>query len=428
MNIYIETYGCSENQAESEIMAGILTKSGYNIVRKIEDADLAVLNTCYVKSVTEQKIFYRIGEIQKVYPDKKMVIAGCISSAAPERLVEIAPSASLLSTHKITKIGQVVKKTLEGKRVEEVGEEEDVKLLLPKIRINPIIDIVPISSGCSGACSFCATKIAKGNVVSYPSGKILDEIRIAVKGGCKEIWLTSQDTGAYGMDKGERSLPRLLKWITSLDGKFFVRLGMINPDHVNKMLIELIEAYNSKKMYKFLHAPVQSGDNEILKKMLRPYFVEEFKEIVDEFRKAYRMTIWTDVIVGFPEETEEQFKRTLELIKETKLDWVNISRYAMRPGTKAAELEQLPTDIVKERTRKLTNIVNIAAHERNREWINWEGEILISEKGKKNGQWIGRNFAYKPVIINKSGDLLGKIIKVKIIDAIPTALEGWPIK
>lgn len=427
-NVYIETYGCSENIGESEIMSGILARSGFSVVNDIENSDLVIFNTCYVKSVTEQKIFFRINEVREKYPNKKLVVAGCMVAAAPDRIIEIAPEASLLSTHQIKRVAQIVQKTLEGKRIEALEEKEDIKLLLPKIRTNPVVDIVPIASGCTGACSFCATKFAKGDVFSYPANKILDEIRLAVKDGCKEIWLTSQDNGAYGLDREERELPKLLKWISALDGRFFVRNGMMNPDHVKRMLDDLISSYNSKKIYKFAHIPVQSGDNDVLKAMIRNYTAQEFEDIVEAFREAYRMTIWTDIIVGFPGETEEQFRNTLSLLKKAKTDWVNISRYAMRPDTIASEMKQLPTEIVKERTRIATNIVDNIALERNKEWLDWRGDILISERGKKEGQWIGRNFAYKPVVINKTGSLLGKIVKVKIIDAIHTTLVGWPIK
>lgn len=213
-----------------------------------------------------------------------------------------------------------------------------------------------------------------------------------------------------------------------MDGRFFVRNGMMNPDHVKRMLADLISSYNGKKIYKFIHIPVQSGDNDILKAMIRNYSAQEFEEIVEAFRDAFKITIWTDIIVGFPGETEEQFRNTLNLLKRNKPDWVNISRYAMRPDTLASELKQITTEVVKERTRIATNTVDIIALERNREWLDWRGDILISERGKKEGQWIGRNFAYKPVIINKSGNLLGKMVKVKIIDAVPTTLVGWPIK
>ena len=175
MKVYIETYGCAANQSESEIMAGILQSKGHEIVYNIGDSDVVIVNTCYVKSPTEQKILFRLREIQKQYPEKKLIIGGCMPEGARDRLKEF--DASLVGTHQITKIDQVVQKVSQRKKVELIGGKEDVKLCLPKIRKNPVVDIVPISCGCNGACNYCAVRYAKGNLISYPKNKLLDEIR-----------------------------------------------------------------------------------------------------------------------------------------------------------------------------------------------------------------------------------------------------------
>ncbi len=423
MRVYIETYGCAANQNESEIMAGILRSKAHEIVRKIEDSDVIIVNTCYVKSPTEQKILFRLSEIKEKYPDKKLIIAGCMPEGAYDRISKF--DASMISTHQITKIDQVVQK--KGK-VELVGGKADIKLCLPKIRKNPVVDIVPISSGCSGSCTYCAVRYAKGALFSYPKNKIIDEIKSSLNQGCKEIWVTSQDNAAFGIDNGKYELPLLLNRITKLDKDFSVRIGMMSPNHVKNILSDLISAYNSNKIYKFLHLPVQSGDNGVLKSMNRNYSVKDFEEIVQSFRDAYKMQVWTDVIVGYPDETESQFKNTMNLLKKLKLDYTNISRFGMRPGTPAEKLQQIPTDVVKKRSVIASDLVRNISLEKNKEWLGWKGDILVSEKGKKNSQWIGRNFAYKQVIIDKTGNLLGKKVKVKIIDALATGLMGWPIK
>lgn len=429
MNVYVETYGCSANISETEIIKGILQKSGFEILGTEIGADVIIINSCIVKSVTQQRLLARISELQENYPKTKLIITGCAPEVINDKLYEINPEINLVSTHQIKKIAIAVKKVLEGKHIELLGESNDIKLCLPRIRNNPLIDIVPISSGCEGNCTYCATKIAKGSLYSYPKTKIISEITSSLKDGCKEIWITSQDTGAFGIDKYNKSmLPNLLNEISKIPGNFQTRIGMMNPNHVFPILSELIEAFNSKKIYKFVHIPIQSGNDEILKAMNRRYTVKEYEEIVKSFRDAFRCTIWTDVIVGYPGETEEQFKDTLQLIKKNEPDWVNISRFAKREGTPAAKLNQLDTEEMKRRMLIITDLVNNIALKRNLMWKGWEGEILITERGKKDGQWIGRNFAYKPVVINKSGDLMGKRIKVKILDAIPTTLVGWPSK
>jgi MiaB/RimO family radical SAM methylthiotransferase len=251
--------------------------------------------------------------------------------------------------------------------------------------------------------------------------RVLKEIQMAVKNGCKEIWITSQDNAAYGLDVGERLLPELLKKVCEIPGKFFVRIGMMNPRNVLPMLSYLIEAYKNKKIYKFLHLPVQSGDNDLLIAMKRGYTVEDFEKIVKVFEKNFRFQLWTDVIVGYPGEGEKEFEKTFDLIKKVEPDWVNVSKFGKRPGTKIGK--QLPSEIVKERSRKISELVRKISLKKNEEWIGWVGEILISEKGKERGQWIGRNFAYKPILIEDETSL-GKFLRVKVVDARPSYLIG----
>ncbi len=429
MNIYVESYGCTANLHESEVMKGILQSSGFKIIDNEKGADVIIINSCIVKSVTEQKLLSRITELKEKYPNKKLIISGCGPEVIKEKLSEIDPEINLVSTHHIKKIATSVKKVLEGKHVELLGESNDVKLCLPKIRKKPRIDIVPISSGCVGNCTYCATSIAKGSLYSYPKSKIIREISSSLKEGCKEIWITSQDTGAFGIDKyNESKLADLLKEIVKIPGNFQTRIGMMNPNNILPNLSDIIEAFNSKKIYKFVHIPIQSGNDKVLKNMNRHYTVKEYEEIVKSFRDAFRCTVWTDIIVGYPGETEEQFQDTIKLIKRIEPDWVNISRFAKREGTPAAKLKQLNTEEMKRRTKTLTNLVIRLALKRNQKWKDWTGEVLITEKGQTEGQWLGRNFAYKQVMINKTGNLLGKRIKVKIIDVSPNLLTGWPIK
>jgi len=405
-------------------MKGLLRQNNYDLTNELENSDIIILNTCYVKSVTEQKIFSKIKIIQEKFPEKKLIIAGCMPSAAPGRIIKIAPNASLLSTHQIAKVVEAVKKTLEGRRVEYLEKDREEKLL-PKIRFNPLIDIIPIESGCSGFCSFCSTRLAKGFVISYYKDKIIEQVRKGLEDGCKEFWLTGQDTGAYGLDKEKRDLPNLLNEITKIKGNFFLRLGMLNPNHIVAMQKDLIDSYKSEKIYKFLHIPVQSGDNEILEKMIRVYKVEDFENIVKEFKNSFeKINIWTDIIVAFPGETQEQFENTIKLLEKTKPDYVNISRYGKRLGTPAAKLKQLPTQTSKERSRIATEISRKISLEKNEEWINWFGDVLIIEKGRKENQFIGRNFAYKPVLIESRENLLGRIISADITDASPVHLIG----
>ena len=219
-------------------------------------------------------------------------------------------------------------------------------------------------------------------------------------------------------------MPELISNITTIDKKFFVRIGMMNPSHLLDVLEPMINVYKNDKIFKFLHIPVQSGNDEILKLMKRNYAVEDFKKIVDEFRKNIpNITISTDIICGFPTEKEEQFKDSLELIKEIKPDVLNLSRFKARHGTEAAKMEgQVEGGTTKNRSRLLTDIFTNISRMNNERWLNWQGDILIDEKGKHD-TFVGRNFAYKPVIVR--GDVkLGDYVKVRIKDITPYDLRG----
>jgi len=422
-NINIETYGCSVSQAEAEIMAGLLEQAGFNIIKNEKYSDLIIVVTCYVKSPTEQRILFRIKQLQKLYPNKKLIIAGCMPEGIYRKLVYFFPEASLVSTHHVKEIAQAVKKTLEGKRVEYLGKSEEIKLCLPRIRKNPVIDIVPISSGCNSSCSYCCVRFAKGELFSYPKEMIIKEIENSTKQGCKEIWITSQDNASYGLDNRIR-LPELLNEISNISGKFFVRIGMMNPKNVLPILKDIINSYKNKKIYNFLHLPIQSGDNKILEKMNRGYRIEDFLKIVKDFRKNLKIQLWTDVIIGFPGETEEQFENTVNLIKDVRPDWINVSKFGTRPRTLAKNLKQLSSKIISKRSEKISKIVRKISLEKNKEWINWEGDVLISKRGKSPNQWLGRNFAYKNILIGNKENLLGKFVKVKIREANYSHLKG----
>jgi len=419
MKIYVKTFGCSFNQADTQIMKGILNEHGFNIVDNQERADVIIINTCYVKTPTQERVTHVIKHLQKKFPNKKLIVAGCMTEIDPKRLKKIASKISWIGPHRIKHIVDVVNDTLEGKIVRSVGEGKDVKVTLPKMKDNPLIDIVQICEGCSGYCSYCCTRLARGKLFSYPLDSIVNELKQSLKNGYKEFWITAQDTSAYNFN-GLR-LPDLLNEITKINGKFFIRVGMMNPTHIKNDVNKLIESYKSEKVFKFLHLPVQSGSNRVLKMMNRDYKAEDFKNIVKIFRKKFPLsTISTDIIAGFPEESNEDFKKTIDLMKEVKPDIVNVSKFGARPGTKAAKMKQLSRKIINDRTRKIVRVLEKIKLENNKKWLNWKGEVLIDETGKKGGM-IGKNFAYKPILMKGK---LGNFYKVKINKIGPRTLVG----
>jgi len=413
-NIYFQTHGCSTNFSETEVMQGLLKEAGFEIVTQPEEADIIVINICTVKG--EETALREIRKLKENFPGKKIVIAGCISREIIEPIREITEDAPLISTHNIKSIREVIEELINENVIEMLAKENEVKINLPKVRRNSIIGIVPILSGCEHECSYCSVRLIKGRLFSYPMDIIVKDVKNCLKDGCKEIWITSMDNASYMLDKGGRKLPELLNDLININQSFFLRIGMMNPEELRPILKKMIEIYKHQKVFKFLHIPVQSGNNRILKLMNRGYRVEDFKEIVEAFRKEIpHITISTDIIAGFPTETEEEFKDSLELVREIKPGVLNISRFRERPRTRALYMEQLPSGVGKERTRLLTEIFENISRMNNEKWIGWEGTALIDEIGKGE-TFIGRNICYKPIVIR--GNLkLGDFVEVKVTNS-----------
>ncbi len=418
-SFHLETYGCSANVADSEQLAGLLKQAKFECRPKLEEADIIIFNTCTVKGPTESAFYTRLEEIKNQFPYKIIIIAGCIPQSEPGRLRKF----SLLGTRQIHHIVEVVEEALHNNIVQLLETGEMPPLNLPKIRKNPIVEIIPISRGCLSKCTFCKTKQARGNLESYSVPDIVTVARQALQEGVKEIWLTSQDTGCYGFDLGA-NLVQLLKELIALPGEFKIRIGMGNPVHFKRYYRELFPLLNHPHVFKFLHLPAQSGSNALLKAMRRGNTNEEFLSLVEELRREVpQVTLATDIIVGFPGETEEDHQATISLLRRTTPAVVNISRFWPRPGTPAAAMEQLPLEIVHHRTKIITEIFQSISRMENERWLGWEGEIVINEPGSKPGQWVGRNFAYKPVLV-EGNFRLGETLSVKITTVGTFDLRG----
>jgi len=421
--VYAENYGCTANKFDLEIMLGQLNAEGYRLSDDPVKTDIILINTCGVKKPTEDRILERIRKLSQL--NKPLIICGCLPRINPKAIQKAAPNfAAMLDPRSVDQIAKAVKFARNGgKNKFFFSEVPPPKLRQPMLRLSRVVEIIAISEGCLGNCAYCCVRFARGKLHSFPQDDIVKKVEKAVFDGIKEIWLTSQDSGAYGMDINT-NLAKLLNECSKIPGEFMIRVGMMNPDHVLGILSELIESFKNEKIFKFLHLPVQSGDDEVLKKMNRRYTVEEFKRTVEAFRKEIPdLTISTDIICGFPGEDSEAFENTLSLIKEVKPDIVNVSRFFTRPGTPAEKMKQLDVKLIKSRSRRLSEIVRDISLERNKRWLGWEGKILIDEKGK-GFSWIGRNFAYKPIVVKSKENLIGRFLKVKITKALSTYLEA----
>lgn len=421
MNIYIETFGCTFNQADSEIMAGLLQKEGYTLVEGVEDAEVVFLNTCYVKQPTEQKVINRILKLQDEHPTKKLVISGCMVEIDQEKLEKLAPNASWIGPHQITQAPDMVKAIGAGETVRLTGFGDVNKVCQPKIRSNPLINIIQICEGCDGFCSYCCTRIARGSLHSYGVELIKEEARQAVEEGCVEIQLTAQDTAAYGKD-GANTLTELINVVTSVDGNFRVRVGMMHPKSVKAMEDELIDAFKSDKVYNFLHLPLQSGSDKVLGEMNRGHTAADYTEIVSKFRREIPdISIATDIIVGYPTETKEDFQDTLSAIKKVQPDFLHISKYHHRPGSPSADLQEIGHHDMKGRSRKLNDLKTEIALEKNQKFLGRVLRVLVTDTGSKGG-FIGRTDGYKTVVVEDAA--LGSFVDVEITEAKGTYLKG----
>ncbi len=415
--IWVESYGCSASFADAEMISGLIVNGGHTLASSSKDSDLNLIVTCSVKDATANKMVNRIKRLKS----KPLVVAGCLAKAEPKSVQKFSPNASLMGPNSIGKTLQIIDHALLGKKKIELEDSDVTKTGLPKVRLNPIVGIVEIASGCMSECTFCQTKLARGDLQSYRLGDIVRQVTHEVNDGCKEIWLTSTDNGCYGLDIGT-TLPELVNKVSEIPQDFMIRVGMMNPMYMPKIKTDLVESFQNDKVFKFLHVPVQSGSDTVLHEMKRGHTAETFRDIVNRVRARFpRFTISTDVIVGFPSETEQDFDDTVQLIKETRPDVVNLSRYSQRPGTKAAEMVQIQVSQVKERSKKVFDLVNKIALENNKEWIGWTGPVLFDEQ--TDGAIRGRNFAYKPIFVEEPVQV-GQKMPVKITRATSHGLYG----
>ena len=426
IHVYFETYGCSASFSNAEIMKALLIKSNFYIVDSINDADVVVINTCIVKSPTETKMWRRLKAFSLL--NKRVVVAGCMPEVYASKIRELYPNYSLLGPRNIDKIVEVIKDIMFGKIDSYLGKQNLVKTELPEVKHNEITSIVQISDGCLGDCAYCSVKFAKGRLFSYPIESIINRVKSAIDYGSREIWITSQDNSAYGIDFSQSKkskLPVLLSKLSSIEGSFFVRVGMMNPEHIVPVASDLVDAFESNKIFKFIHIPVQSGNDRVLKLMNRRYSVEDFKKIVRIFRATFpNISISTDVICGFPTETEEEFNDTLELIKDIKPAVLNISRFWPRPLTVASKLKQVDGAEIKRRSKLMTTLFSKISRESNKSWLGWSGKVLIDEFNSKTNTFLGRNYVYKPIIIKSDNIRLGDIVNVKVTGITEYDLVG----
>ncbi|KAI9084694.1 hypothetical protein K1719_033338 [Acacia pycnantha] len=417
--IFIKTFGCSHNQSDSEYMAGQLLAFGYTLTENPEEADLWLINTCTVKSPSQSAMDTIIAKGKS--SNKPLVVAGCVPQGS--RGLKELEGISIVGVQQIDRVVEVVEETLKGHEVRLLTRKTLPALDLPKVRKNKFVEILPINVGCLGACTYCKTKHARGHLGSYSIDGLVGRVRSVVADGVREIWLSSEDTGAYGRDIGV-NLPALLNALIKElppDASTMLRIGMTNPPFILEHLKDIAEILRHPCVYSFLHVPVQSGSDTILTAMNREYTVSEFRTVVDTLTELVPgMQIATDIICGFPGETDEDFAQTVSLIEEYKFPQVHISQFYPRPGTPAARMKKVPSNVVKKRSRELTNVF-----EGFTPYNGMEGQverIWITDVASDGIHLVGHTKGYIQVLVAAPDSSLGTSAMVKI-----TSIGRWSV-
>ncbi len=417
MKAYIKTYGCTLNQADSDIMESLLQKSGAEISQDPDSADVVVLNTCTVKKPTEQKILHAL----KLLKGRKVVVAGCMASTRRDEILGIAPNASIVTTSNVHMIADAVSAAALGESRIFDGHPRVDKLTYLNQHKGTIAK-VPVSDGCISSCAFCETKLARGPLQSYSEQLILKAIEGSARMGAKEIQLTSQDMGAYGADR-RSNVAELMQKIAALDGDFRVRVGMLNPEHIGRYIDQFIAAMQSDRFYKFVHLPMQSGSNRVLSHMKRRCTVEQFLEYVAELRRSVPgITIETDIIVGYPIESLSDFDATIDLVNRARPEVTNISKFCSRPNTPAAKLATIANTEVSRRSAILSRVVRSLQKGINERFIGRRMPILTTESTEKSTN--GRSASYKQVVMPGEVQPLGSMLNTRIYAASSNVLYG----
>ncbi len=405
MRLFLDSYGCTLNRADAEIIRGVLAKEEFT---DLGDAETVIVNTCAVKGPTQSKMLSRIREYLAL--GKRVVVAGCLPKVN-RKILDQFP-VSIVDTNSIEKLPIAVRK-----RAIFTSSSHKNKLKMPHCPDDSLTGMLAISEGCLGRCSFCGTKNARGNLTSYPPKDIIKRVQFLVTQGKKEIYLTAQDTGCYGTDI-KTDLVELLEGILAIEGDYRIRVGMMNPNHCLKLLDRLITVYSDERVYKFLHLPVQSGSDKVIKAMNRAYTVRQFEEIVGKLRRGIDdLCLSTDIIVGFPGETDADFEKTVSLMERVRPDVINISKFCPRPYTAAAGMKPLTTQALKKRSARLSKICKKIILEQNRKYVGRDLVCLVTDKNRR----LARASNFKQVFLDARAD---GMVKAKIVEANSTYLRG----
>jgi len=415
MKYWIITYGCQMNKSDSERIATVLESIGYQPAIKEDKADLIVINACSVRQSAIDRIWGQTQKFKKIKIKNngiKTVLTGCILKKDKNKFNKFFDL--IFNIRDLPKLPQLLSKSgIYDLKVSNYLE------ITPKYQ-SSFSAFLPIMTGCNNFCTFCVVPYTRGREISRSAKEILYEVENLAKRGYKEIWLLGQNVNSYRY--GEINFSKLLRMVNNIPGDFWIRFMSSHPKDFSSELIETM--VNCKKVTEYLNLPVQSGDDEILKKMNRPYNIEQYKETIRKIiEEVPDISLSTDVIVGFPGETENNFQNTVRLFREIRFDMAYIAQFSPRPGTAAFELKDSVSHQEKERRwRILTDALKETALEKNKNYLGKEIEVLVEED--KNGFLLGKTKNYKTIKFRGDSNLVGQFIKVHITQTLPWGLKG----
>lgn len=429
--VYVETFGCQMNKSDSEHMLGLLEEIGYKQTAEIKEADLMILNTCAIREGAEDKVYSYLGYWKKLKdrkPGTLIAVGGCVAQDAGEKLLKRSPGVDIVfGTHNLHRLPDLVLKArYGGEPVVEIYQElPDDLPETPVVRQNSITAWVSIIYGCDYNCTYCIVPYVRGREKSRHPDVILQEINELVADGYKEVTLLGQNVTAYGHDLDPAiHLGHLLEKIGSVEAMKRVRFLTGHPRDLNPEIIEAVA--NVPSACEYFHLPIQAGDDRTLRRMARGYKVDFYRNIVEQIRnKIPDAAISTDLIVGFPGETEQEFLNTVNLVEELCFDSCNTAAYSPRPHTPAANWpDQIPEDMKYERLRFLNSVVSEVSHRRNKRYLGQTVEVLVEGRSERNPDRVaGRTRTNKVVNFVGGDELIGQLVDVRV-----EAANAWALR
>jgi tRNA-2-methylthio-N6-dimethylallyladenosine synthase len=436
--IYIQTYGCQMNQYDSERILQVMARRGYVPTDRMDSADLMLLNTCSVRDKAEQKVYSTLGRWKDYKQDRQGIVigvGGCVAQQEGANLLKRVPHLDLVfGTHNIHKLPEMVEQVeVERSRLVETAFYRDPAYMEDpdgRTQIHGVKAFVTIMQGCNKVCSFCIVPHVRGRELSRTSTNVIAEIEALVKKGVIEVMLLGQNVNSYGkLTLGELTFAQLLRHIDAIDGLKRIRFTTSHPQDLSP---ELTDAFATlQNLCEHLHLPVQSGADTVLARMRRGYTRGEYLERIERLRKRRpEVALSTDIIVGFPSETDAEFNQTLELLKQVQYDEIYSFSYSPRPQTVSAKIfdDDIPNNVKRDRLNTVQTLQREISLNRNRQRIGNLEEILLDGQSKlKNGQMMGRTRGNRIVNVRCPAKLLGRLIPVRITGATANSLMGEPL-